>query len=135
MHLPTIISAVNGLSFIFLISAYIAIKNKREDTHKKLMISALAASAVFLVLYLYYHSTVDEPTHFLKQGIIRYVYFTILISHTILAVAIFPFIGKVVYHAIKKDSVKHVALARKVLPVWAYVSCTGVIIYLMLYVL
>jgi len=134
MHLPTIISMINGLSFIFLVSAYIAIKNKKENTHKKLMISALAASAVFLTVYLYYHSTVDQPTHYQKQGIIRYVYFLILITHTILAVAILPFIAKVVYHAVKKNNIKHVNLARKVLPVWAYVSFTGVVIYLMLYV-
>lgn len=98
------------------------------------MIGALSASAIFLCLYLIYHYVNPEPVHYQKQGFIRYVYFTILISHTILAVLIVPFILKTVYHAVKNQFEKHKAIGRWLFPVWSYVSITGVIIYIMLYI-
>ena len=98
------------------------------------MISALAASSLFIVLYLIYHFSTPEPKRFMGIGFIRYIYFSILIPHTILAAAIIPIIGVAVYHVIRKNYESHRRMARFALPLWMYVSITGIIIYFMLYV-
>jgi uncharacterized membrane protein YozB (DUF420 family) len=131
--LPALFSSLNGVSFVSIALAFILIKAGSKIGHRIFMVTALLASAAFLGMYLFYHYSTTEPVHYQGQGIIRYVYFTILISHTILAVLIVPFIIKAVYHAIKNQSEKHKATARWVLPVWSYVSMTGVVIYLMLF--
>ena len=109
------------------------IKQDNKETHKKFMSGALAASAIFLALYLLYHFSVTEPVRYQKQGLIRTVYFTILISHTILAIVILPMIIKSVYHALKEQFDSHRKIAKWTLPLWAYVSITGVVIYIMLW--
>ncbi len=96
------------------------------------MLSALAASILFLTSYLVYHYNVGS-VRFTKEGWIRPVYFTILISHTILAVTVVPLAVVTLYRAWKEKFTKHVKIARWTLPIWLYVSVTGVIIYLMLY--
>jgi len=130
--LPAIFSGFNGLSFIFLSLGLLFILNKKETLHKLSMGGALLSSTVFLALYLFYHYNA-EPRRFDGTGFIRYLYFTILITHTVLAVAILPFILKMVYHALKDQREKHKKLARKVFPFWAYVSVTGVVVYFMLW--
>ena len=131
--LPLIFSSFNGLSFLFIVGGYWVIKQDQKETHKKFMSAALAASAVFLTLYLLYHFSIDEPVRFQKQGFIRTVYFTILISHTVLAVLIVPMIGLTVFRALKAQHEKHKKIAKLTLPLWAYVSITGVVIYIMLW--
>jgi len=132
-ELPAFFSALNAFSFIAIVTAFLLIKAKNKTGHRIFMALALLASTAFLGLYLYYHFTTSEPVRYQGQGLIRYVYFTILITHTILAVVIVPFILKTVYHAIKEQHEKHKALARWVFPVWSYVSFTGVVIYFMLF--
>lgn len=98
------------------------------------MVSALTASTLFLCFYLYYHLTSRGITHYQGQGIWRGIYFSILLSHTPLAVLIVPFSLVAVRHAIKKDFIRHTRITRWLYPVWMYVSITGVLIYAMLYV-
>ena len=131
--LPTIFAGFNALSFLCIMGGYWMIKQNSKENHKKFMMGALAASAVFLALYLFYHFTVSEPVRYQKQGLIRTVYFTILISHTILALVILPLIGKSVYHAFKEEFEAHRKIAKWTLPLWSYVSITGVVIYIMLW--
>jgi len=133
LNLPMIFSSFNGLAFCLIIAAFIAIRAGNKETHKKLMLGALIASAIFLVMYLFYHYTNEAPTKYQGIGFMRTVYFTILISHTILAVVILPLIVTTVFHAFKDNTEKHKKLAKWTLPLWAYVSVTGVIVYLMLY--
>ncbi|MDH4262814.1 MAG: DUF420 domain-containing protein [Spirochaetia bacterium] len=132
-ELPFIFSCMNAVSFVSIVIAFILIKAGNKTGHRIFMGIALLASAGFLAMYLFYHYNTTEPVHFQAQGLIRYIYFTILITHTILAVIIVPFIIKTVYHAIKDQPEKHKKLARWVLPVWCYVSFTGVVIYIMLF--
>ena len=113
--------------------AVISIKNKNEKMHKLFISGALTFSFLFLVLYLVYHFSIGEPVKYSETGFIRTVYFTILISHTILAIVILPLIIKSIYHAVKDQREKHKKIVRITFPIWAYVSVTGVIIYLMLW--
>ncbi|MDH4201042.1 MAG: DUF420 domain-containing protein [Spirochaetia bacterium] len=131
--LPGLFSSFNALSFISLLIGYFFIKNDKENKHRIAMMCALSASALFLVLYLYYYISIGEVFHYQKHGWIRYVYFTLLISHVILSVIVLPFIVKMVVHALKGQKEKHKATARWVFPVWVYVSFTGMIIYVMLW--
>lgn len=131
--LPAIFASFNAISFICIVSAYALIKNGNREGHKKFMFGALAASAIFLALYLVYHFSIDEPVKYQGEGFIRLVYFTILISHTILAVVILPMIITSVMRALKGEDEGHKKIARWTFPIWSYVSLTGVIIYLMLW--
>ncbi|MDH5656826.1 MAG: DUF420 domain-containing protein [Spirochaetia bacterium] len=132
--LPAVFTSLNCISFLLIISAYIAVKMQKKGLHGALMISALTTSSLFLVLYLFYHFNIPEPKRYQGTGIIRSIYFTILISHTLLAAVIVPMIGFTVYHAILKNHKKHKKIAKFTLPIWIYVSFTGIVIYLMLYV-
>ncbi|MBZ0123108.1 MAG: DUF420 domain-containing protein, partial [Roseovarius sp.] len=98
------------------------------------MIAALCASALFLVCYLYYHYTATGMTPYAKQGISRYLYYTILATHVPLAALMIPFIAAAVWHAARRRFDRHVRITRILWPVWMYVSVTGVVIYVMLYV-
>ena len=98
------------------------------------MIAALVASTLFLVSYITYHALIHGVTRYQGQGLIRIIYFTILLTHTPLAVIIVPFCLVAVYHALKGNFQKHTAITKWLWPVWMYVSLTGVIIYLMLYI-
>ena len=125
-------AGLNGLSAVLLAAGYAAIRSGRRDVHKRFMISAFAVSCAFLVSYLIYHYRVGHVA-FHGQGWIRYVYFALLISHTILAVVIVPLILVTLRRAWLEKFDKHRLIARWTLPLWFYVSVTGVIVYLMVY--
>jgi len=125
---------LNSISAILLIAGYFFIRQKNIKAHRALMISAFVTSTLFLISYLTYHFSKElGPTRFQGEGIIRPVYFSILITHTILAIAIVPMVFVTFSRALKKRFDKHRKIARWTLPIWLYVSVTGVIVYLMLY--
>lgn len=129
--LPPIYAAINGLTAVLLIAAVISIKNGNRKLHEKLMTSAIACSVVFLVMYVAYHLTA-ESTKFGGEGIIRTVYFIILISHIALSVIIIPFVLFTYARALSGNFERHKKLARITFPLWLYVAVTGVIVYLMI---
>ena len=123
---------LNALSAVLLVLGFSAIRRREIETHRRFMLMAFGASVLFLISYVVYHLRVGS-VKFQGTGAIRYVYFTILISHTILA-AIVPFLASVtLFRALKERIPQHRAIARWTLPIWLYVNVTGVIIYLMLY--
>ena len=130
--LPTLNAILNTIAACFLISGYVAIKKKNEVLHKKLMISALVVSAMFLTSYLIYHYHVPSKK-FPDLGWIKTVYLFILVPHIILAAVMVPMILKTFWHAFRDERQKHLKIARITFPIWIYVSVTGVIVYLMLY--
>ncbi len=130
--LPHLNALLNFTSTVFLLLGYYFIRQKRKVLHKRMMITALIASCLFLISYLVYHSNVGS-VRFTAQGTVRTVYFAILISHTILAAAVPPLAIITLVRALRERFDKHKRIARWTLPVWLYVSATGVIIYLMLY--
>jgi len=130
--LPTVNAVLNGTSAVLLFTGYLFIRRRRVTAHKMCMLSAFVTSIVFLVSYLTLRYFTGF-TAFPGQGWIRPVYFTILISHTILAATIPPLALTVLYRAFREQFAKHKWIARLTLPVWFYVSVTGVIVYLMLY--
>ena len=133
--LPTINASLNASAGIFLILGGIAIRNKDRDRHRKLMICAFASSVLFLCAYLFYHLTSRGISHYQGKGISRTIYFIVLGTHTPLAVLIVPFIIMAIRHALKGEYEKHTKITRWLYPTWLYVSVTGVIVYLMLYIL
>jgi len=130
--LPLLNAILNSLSAVLLCSGYIAIRRRRESIHKICMLTACVISTLFLISYLTYHYHIGSKP-FTGQGGIRLVYFTILISHTILAVVIVPLVLLTLFRAWKAQWTRHRRLARWTLPLWFYVSVTGVVVYLMLY--
>ena len=133
--LPTINASLNASAGVFLIWGGIAIKNKERLKHRFLMISAFVCSVLFLGAYLYYHLTSRGITHYQGKGILRIIYFFVLGTHTPLAVLIVPFIIMALRYALRGDYVRHTRITRWLYPTWLYVSMTGVIVYLMLYIL
>ena len=131
-YLPHLNAILNSTSAIFLIAGYVFIKRGRIDRHKKCQITAVVTSTLFLISYLTYHYYHGD-TRFLGQGIIRPIYFAILITHVILAIVIVPLVLITLYRALRLDFIRHRRIARWTLPLWLYVSVTGVIVYLMLY--
>ena len=125
-------ASLNGLSAVLLAGGYVAIRNRKIHIHKRFMISAFAVSSVFLASYLLYHYRVGHVA-FQGRGWIRPVYFALLLSHTILAIVIVPMILITVRRAWLERFDRHRVIARWTLPLWFYVSVTGVIVYLMLY--
>jgi uncharacterized membrane protein YozB (DUF420 family) len=130
--LPTLNAVLNATSACLLLLGYVLIRRGRRQAHEKVMKAAIVCSALFLVSYLAYHAQVGS-VRFQGQGPIRTVYFTILISHTILAVVIVPLVLVTFWRARQGRFDRHRAIARVTLPLWAYVSVTGVIVYWMLY--
>lgn len=131
-YLPGLNAALNSASALLLAAGYLFIRSKRAAAHKPCMLSALATSALFLFSYLTYHYQVGSVP-FKGRGWIRTVYFTVLISHTILAATIVPLVLVTLSRALKGSFERHKRIARWTLPLWLYVSVTGVIVYLMLY--
>jgi uncharacterized membrane protein YozB (DUF420 family) len=125
-------ASLNGTSAVLLACGYAAIRAGKVQTHKKFMIAAFAASCVFLVSYLVYHYRVGHVA-FQGQGWIRPVYFALLLTHTVLAAVIVPMIIMTLRRAWLERFDKHRIIARWTLPLWFYVSVTGVIVYLMVY--
>jgi uncharacterized membrane protein YozB (DUF420 family) len=130
--LPAVNAALNGTSAVLLASGYRFIRRRQITAHKRCMLAALVTSTLFLLSYLTYHYHVGSMP-FRGQGWVRPLYFTILISHTILAAAIVPLAIVTLFRAWKADFTKHARIAKWTLPIWLYVSVTGVIIYCMLY--
>jgi len=130
--LPTLNAFLNSTSAFLLVIGYRLVRQRRLDAHKKVMLAAFAVSCLFLVSYLIYHFNMGS-VKFQRTGPIRTVYFTILISHTILAAAVAPMALVTLYRAWTNQLEKHRRLAKITLPVWLYVSLTGVVVYFMLY--
>jgi uncharacterized membrane protein YozB (DUF420 family) len=130
--LPHFNAFLNMTSALFLIAGYIFIRIGRITAHKTCQLSALTASTLFLISYLTYHYF-HGASRFAGQGPVRSIYFTILTTHTILAIVIVPLIMVTLYRALRFDFIRHRRIARWTLPLWLYVSVTGVIVYLMLY--
>jgi len=131
-YLPHLNACLNASSAVLLLAGYLFIRKGNVAAHRACQISALIVSSLFLVSYLtyhYYHGT----TRFPGTGLSRPIYFTVLTSHTILAIVIVPLIAITFYRAVKMDFVRHRKIARITLPLWFYVSVTGVVVYLMLY--
>jgi uncharacterized membrane protein YozB (DUF420 family) len=130
--LPALNATLNAISFVFLVTGYSFIRRGRRIAHRNCMVAALITSALFLTSYVIYHLNVGSVP-FQKTGWIRTVYFAVLIPHVILAAAIVPMILITVWRAWSRRYDTHRRIARWTLPLWLYVSITGVIVYLMLY--
>jgi len=130
--LPALNATLNGLAALFLTVGYVQIRRGRQDLHKRCMLAALVTSALFLVSYVIYHLNIGSRP-FPGQGGIRVIYFAILITHVVLAAATLPLALVTAARGLKGQYSRHVRIARWTLPIWLYVSVTGVVIYLMLY--
>lgn len=130
--LPTLNAILNGVAATLLVIGYLSIRRKRISAHRTAMIGAFAASVLFLISYLIYHGYAGSRP-FAGQGPIRVVYFAVLISHVILAATIPPLAGLTLWWALRGRFDRHVPLARWTLPLWLYVSVTGIVVYWMLY--
>ena len=131
--LPTVNACLNATAAVLLTWGYPLIRRRRVQTHRKVMISAFITSCVFLICYLIYHAQVGS-VHYPHTGAIRTVYLTILATHTILAAAVPVLAVLTLRRALTGKFDRHRAIARWTLPIWLYVSVTGVVVYLMLYV-
>jgi putative membrane protein len=131
-YLPHLNACLNGTSAILLFSGWRFIKARNVVAHRACQIGALIVSLLFLTSYLTYHFN-HGTTRFQGTGLARPFYFTVLTSHTILAIVIVPLVVLTFYRAFRNDFVRHRRIARITLPLWLYVSITGVIVYLMLY--
>jgi putative membrane protein len=125
-------ASLNGLSALLLTGGYLAIRSGKREAHKRFMVTAFVVSSAFLVSYLVYHYRVGH-VRFTGTGLIRTVYLSILASHTVLAIAIVPMILVTLRRAWMERFDKHRIIARWTLPLWFYVSVTGVIVYILLY--
>ena len=130
--LPAVNATLNATSGILLVIGWILILKRRIDLHKRVMLSACVTSSIFLISYLVYHFFAGA-TRFAGTGAVRTVYFTILITHTILAVVVLPLVIASVWNALRRRYPQHRRVARWTLPVWLYVSVTGVLVYFFLY--
>lgn len=129
--LPPIYASINGLTAVLLVSAVVAIRNKKRQLHERIMKTCIGLSAVFLVMYVLYHMTSDS-TPYGGEGAIRYVYYFILITHIFLSVIVIPFVLFTLGRALGGNFERHRALAKYTFPIWLYVAVTGVIVYLMI---
>jgi putative membrane protein len=132
--LPTLNALLNGASVVLLVTGWRFIRRRRVAAHRACMLGAFCVSVLFLVSYVTYH-TLAGSRPFQGQGWMRWVYFPILVSHIVLAAAMVPFVLTTLYRALSGDFSRHARLARLTLPVWVYVSLTGVLVYAMLYLL
>jgi putative membrane protein len=129
--MPAVNASLNALSATFLVAAYVAIRKQKRRLHMAMNLSALAASTLFLLGYLTYHYWYGD-TRYQGVGAMRAVYFSVLISHILLSTAVIPLALTSLYLSAKKSFARHRKVSRITLPVWLYVSVTGVVIYFML---
>jgi putative membrane protein len=129
---PLLDAALNATSAVLLTLGFVFIRRKNIPAHKACMLSAFATSTLFLICYLWYHAH-HGVTHFTGQGLARAFYFTLLGSHTVLAAVIVPLVLMTLYRAWRERFQQHRKIARWTLPLWLYVSITGVVVYWMLY--
>jgi putative membrane protein len=132
--LPAINAALNGLSTVFISTGWYFIRRDRKQAHIAMMIAALITSGLFLACYLYYHFNVHYVTRFTATGLIRPIYFFILITHVLLAFLILPMVILTLVPALRARWDKHRRIGRWTMPLWLYVSVTGVLVYLILYI-
>ena len=130
--LPALNAALNATSALLLLTGYVLIKRQQREAHEKVMLAALTSSALFLISYVVYHLQVGS-VRFTLAGPIRVVYFFILITHVVLAVVIVPLVIATSLRAFRRRFEAHRRIARVTLPLWGYVSVTGVLVYWMLY--
>lgn len=131
---PALDAVLNGSSAVLIGTGLYFIKRGREQAHKRTMLAAFFTSSAFLVSYLYYHLVLRAGvTHFRGEGLSKPFYFTLLISHTILAAVVVPFILITLARALKGRFERHKKIAPYTFAIWMYVSVTGVVIYVMLY--
>ncbi len=130
--LPALNATLNGIAGVLLVIGYVLVRRRRFEQHRRVMLAAFGTSVLFLVSYVIYHANVGSRP-FAGRGPIRAVYFTILITHIILAAAIVPLAIVTVSRGLSRRYDRHRRIARWTLPIWLYVSVTGVAVYLMLY--
>ena len=129
--LPPIYAGINALTSLLLIAALYFIKNGQRKIHESLMKVCIGLSLIFLVMYIAYHMTTD-PTPFGGEGVIKYVYYFILISHILLSIIVIPLVLTSYTRAISSEFISHKKISKITFPVWLYVAVTGVIVYLMI---
>ena len=129
--LPPIYASINGITSIILVVALFQIKRGNKKTHERLMKTAIVLSVLFLLMYIVYHMT-SEATKYEGEGILRYVYFIILISHILMSIVVIPLVLITYFRAITGQVEKHKKIARFAFPLWLYVAISGVIVYLMI---
>ena len=130
--LPTVNAVLNASAAVAMLAGFVAIRRRRVAVHRACMLTAVGLSVLFLCSYLVYHAQVGSRPYG-GTGWLRTLYFTILLSHTVLAVAIVPLVATTLYRALRTQFVRHARLARVTFPLWLYVSVTGVVVYWMLY--
>jgi uncharacterized membrane protein YozB (DUF420 family) len=130
--LPAVNATLNAIAGILLCVAYVLIRQRRIDAHRRTMIAAFVTSSLFLICYVVYHAQVGS-VRFTRQGFVRPLYFTILITHVSLAAAVLPLAIVTLSRGLKARFEQHRAIARWTLPIWLYVSVTGVLVYVLLY--
>ena len=130
--LPAVNASLNAISGVLLLIGYILIRNRRIEQHRKVMLAAFAASTLFLIFYVIYHAQVGS-VRFTRQGFVRPLYFTILVTHVTLAAAVLPLALVTLSRGLAARYSTHRRIARWTFPIWMYVSVTGVVVYLMLY--
>ena len=129
--LPPIYATINGLTAVLLITALWAIKSGKRKLHENIMKTCIALSVMFLVMYVAYHMTSDS-TKYGGEGFMKYVYYSILITHILLSIIIIPFVLITYVRAITKNFERHKKIARITFPLWLYVAVSGVLVYLMI---
>lgn len=130
--LPTLNALLNALAAVLLLAGWVHIRRGRITAHRRCMVAAFVVSSLFLVSYVVYHSAIGSRP-FTGGGLLRVVYFTVLLTHVVLAAAIVPLVLITLRRGLRRDDLRHRRIARWTLPLWLYVSVTGVVIYLMLY--
>lgn len=130
--LPTVNAVLNASAAVVMVAGLVAIRRRRVAVHRACMLTAVGLSVLFLASYLTYHAQVGSRPY-TGQGWLRTLYFAILLTHTVLAVVIVPLVATTLYRALRTEFVRHARLARVTLPLWLYVSVTGVVVYWMLY--
>ena len=130
--LPAINASLNAISGVLLIVAYTLIRQRKIEQHRKVMLAAFTTSALFLVCYIVYHAQVGS-VRFTRQGLVRPLYFTILITHVVLAATVPPLAIVTLTRGLKGRYPQHRRIARWTFPIWLYVSVTGVLVYVLLY--
>ena len=130
--LPAVNASLNAISGVLLFTGYLLIRRRRIEQHRRCMIAAFAASSLFLVCYVIYHAQVGSVP-FTRHGFVRPLYFSILITHVTLAVAVLPLAIVTLSRGLQAKYAKHRTIARWTLPIWLYVSVTGVLVYVLLY--
>ena len=131
VFLPPVYASINAITAILLVLAVVSVKKGKLKLHENLMKSAIACSIVFLVLYVLYHMT-SNSTKFLGEGVVKYVYYIVLISHIILSIAVIPFVLITFVRGITNQIELHKKIAKYTFPLWLYVAVTGVVVYVMI---